>query len=161
MSVEITQKGAGEAAKMITELAERALDPRPAFARATDLLTLAEKRRFASLGRTKEATRESKARDTDPRVREHATQAGVASGELERFMTTTGRRAQPAKMTKNVLVFGVPGGHKLTARAAGLAKIGKNPLVSRAVARRYVTQALSEYLAGDLGAARSAKWWRR
>lgn len=158
MDIEITSTGAGVAAAVLTELGDRALDPRPAFEQATVYLVAAEQRRFTALGRAKEATRESKTRDSDPRVRANAARAGVATGELREYMTTKGPRAQPAKLTKRELIFGVPRKHKLSVRATALVRSGHNPLVSRDVARRWVTLALKEYLAGDV---RSARWWRR
>jgi hypothetical protein len=42
----------------------------------------------------------------------------VATGDLERFLTTKGPGAQPIKMTKDELLFGVPaGGMSSTMRA--------------------------------------------
>lgn len=159
--IDITVKGTGAVSKMLQEIGDRGLDPRPAFDQATVYMVAAEKRRFDALGRVKAGTEESKAHDSDPRVRANAPRAGVATGELREFMATKGSKAQPAKMTKNELIFGVPRKHRLSIRAVSLVKSGHNPLISREVARRWVTKALTEYLAGDLGPLKSARWWRR
>lgn len=159
MNPDITASGISAAAKLLTELGDRALDPRPAFEAITDHIVIAEKRRFQQLGRSKASTTEAKRRDKDPRVRSHASQSGVATGELMAFMTTKGPKAQPAKLTKSVLVVGVPARHKLHTRAAFLVSIGKSPLVSRAVARRWATADLEAYLKGDLGPQRRLRRW--
>lgn len=159
--IDITAKGTSAASKMLRELGERGLDPRPAFDQATVYMVAAEQRKFAALGRVKAGTQKSKAHDSDPRVRANAPKAGVATGDLREFMATKGPKAQPAKMNKREMIFGVPRKHRLSVRAVSLVKSGHNPLISREVARRWVTKALTEYLAGDLGPLKSARWWRR
>jgi hypothetical protein len=148
MNPEITAKGFGKAEAALREIGERGLDPRPAFEATTDVLIVAQKRRFRALGHPKASTAQAKARDRDPRVRAHAGESGVATGELRDYMTMRGRDAQPAKLTRDEMEFGVPRDHPLYVRAAGLAKIGKSPLVSRDVVRRAATQALTDHLGG-------------
>lgn len=156
--VEFNTKGVDQAMSTLTGLGKRARDARPAFDATVDHLVDAQKRRFDALGQTKESTREAKARDRDPRVRAHASESGVATGELREFMTTKGSKAQPVKMTNDEVIFGVPARHKLAPRAFQLVKIGKSPLISREVARRLATQSLKAHLADELGPSkRSAR----
>jgi hypothetical protein len=70
----------------------------------------------------------------------------VATGALERFLTTKGPGAQPIKLTKDELVFGVPGGRHDFHYARYQAKHGRNPLVSASTVRRFAGRELGSFI---------------
>jgi hypothetical protein len=70
--IDMHGEGQGQVAAMLAAVADRALNPEPAFDAITDRLVDAEKRLFAAKARfkpDKDATRERKARDKRAEVR--------------------------------------------------------------------------------------------
>lgn len=141
-------EGQGDVARMLALVAQHVINPEPAFDNITDRLIDAEKRRFRSSGLkdTKDATKQRKARDKSATVRANANRVLVSSGKLEHFLTTKGPGAQPIKLTKDELLFGVPGGRHEFHYARYQAKHGRNPLVSADVVRRWAGRELSAHI---------------
>lgn len=149
--IDVHAQGTGRVAGMLEQAARRSLNPEPAFQAITDRLIDAERRLFAThrgMDPLTAATRARKARDPRPHVRANATTPLVATGTLERFLTTKGPGAQPVRLTSSELVFGVPGGRHDLHYARYQAKRGRDPLVSRAVLDRWAGRELRTFLAG-------------
>jgi hypothetical protein len=150
--IDMHAEGQGAVAGMLERVNERTLNPQPAFEAITDRLVAAEKRLFTSgarVKRDKATTVRRKARDKRASVRSNANRPLVATGALERFLTTHGPGAQPLKLTSDELLFGVPGGRHDFHYARYQAKHGRNPLVSAAVVRRAALSELGEFLNGE------------
>lgn len=147
--IDMHAQGQGSVAAMLEQVAHRALNPEPAFEGITDRLIDAEKRLFTSSARIKPdkpQTRARKARDKRPEVRANADRPLRATGNLERFLTTRGPKAQPITLTSSEMRFGVPGGRHDFHYARYQAKHGRNPLVSAAVVRRAAMAEFGEFL---------------
>jgi hypothetical protein len=147
--IDMHAEGVGTVSALLEQVAQRVVNPEPAFDAVTDKLIAAEKRLFGSNTRLKplkKATVKRKARSKDAHTRAHANDPLSATGKLERFLTTKAPGAQPIKLTKDELLFGVPGGRHEFHYARYQAKHGRNPLVSAAVIRRAAGAALANHL---------------
>jgi hypothetical protein len=146
--IDMHAEGTGAVAALLEQVASRALNPEPAFDAITDRLIESEKRLFSSarVKPDKPATVKRKARSKDPRVRANAHNTLVATGALEKFLTTKAPGAQPIRLTKDELVFGVPGGRHDFHYARYQVKHGRNPLVSASTVRRYASSELGSFI---------------
>jgi hypothetical protein len=147
--IDMHGEGTGRIAELLETVAHRALNPEPAFDGITGEFVNAEKRLFASPTRLKadtEATKKRKARDKRAVVRANADRTLVATGALEKFLTTQAAGAQPVQKTSDELILGVPGGRHDLHYARYQAKHGRNPLVSAATIRRFAGRELATFL---------------
>lgn len=151
MNLELTATGVTRAGRRIDLLAERARDPRAAFERITDELTGAERRLF-STGRgmrdIRTSTVQRKSRDPDPRVRMNSYRTMVATGALRQYLTTRGSGAQPWRLSRDELGFGLPRGRTGFYYARLQAKRGRNAVVPRRTVARVSRPIIRDFLLG-------------
>jgi hypothetical protein len=150
--IDIHAEGVGVISRHLESIASRAVNPKPAFEEITDRLIEAERRLFSSDARRdplRRSTIQRKARSQDANTRRNAREPLVATGALERFLTTKGPDAQPVTLSNVELVFGVPGGRSDFHYARYQAKHGRNPLASKTVVRAAARPVLEAYLSPD------------
>lgn len=133
----------GEIGGLLTEIADRCLDARPAFSDVADKLIEAERRLF-NTGRgwppNTASTKARKARQgLDPRPL-HATGKGAKA------LTVRGATGQKLVIARDELRFGLLGGRTDVFYMRFQKARGRDPLVSRDVIRRVAKPVLKTFL---------------
>lgn len=152
MRLEIIETGGEKASGHMRMLADRAGNPAPAFSRIADLILGRERRLFESPGarwpKLKDATIDRKARSKDARVRANANRRLVATGRLERFLTTRAMGAQPILLNRHELHIGIPAGRHDVFYGRFQKGHGRDPLVSRRIVTTVASPVIREFLTG-------------
>jgi hypothetical protein len=96
----------------------------------------------------KTVTIQRKGRDKDPRVRANNYKTLRGTGRLEDFLTHRGQGRQPLDFGANGFLLGIPRGQSPVFYGAIQKKRGRNPIVSKGIAKRIAGPRVRDFLMG-------------